>query len=134
MATSRMGNTPQTQYVVSNTNQNPGGGGQAFPQRVTSRVRQEPRSVGTHGWPNWMGRRPILAYGWAISMVIVGVDDWKNNGIMPRPSRLWSVSLFYGLLALASIVDALVPLINAIAIGYTLMLLWNYLNKAGQFA
>lgn len=102
---------------------------------LTRRVTSEPRQVKIpSALPNFLGNRTVLVAAWAISMVVVGVDDWRNNNIMPRPSRLWAVSLFFFLLALASIVDAIVPIVNALAIGYTLMLIWNYFTKAGQFA
>lgn len=67
-------------------------------------------------------------------MIVVGFDDWHNYHILPRPARLWYTSLTYGLLILASMADALVPLANALAIGYAIMLIWQYYNGTGQFA
>jgi hypothetical protein len=67
-------------------------------------------------------------------MIVVGFDDWHNYRLLPRPSRLWYTSLTFGLLMLASLIDAMVPLINALALGYVIMLIWQYYNGAGQFA
>jgi hypothetical protein len=131
---------PQVTYVAtqqqrgifrnrsSSTTTSPTG---AVTQRVTTERNQVP--INSH-LPSFLGNRLIITASWAISMAVVGYDDWKNNNILPRPSRLWATSLFYGLLALASLVEALVPIINAIAIGYTLMLIWNLFNAQGQFA
>jgi hypothetical protein len=63
---------------------------------------------------------------WIIAMFIVGFDEWHNLGILPRPARLWDTSLFYGLLTIAGFVDLMVPLVNALAIGYTVVLLMQY--------
>jgi hypothetical protein len=71
---------------------------------------------------------------WFVSMAMIGFDEWRNNGILPRPARLWATTLFYGLLAVVSLVDALVPIVNALAIGYSIMLIWQYFNGAGQFS
>jgi hypothetical protein len=124
---------PRTEYVYV---QNRGQGQQQGGRRWSfSYVRNEPRRVQTgNGIPRFLGSRSILATAWMASMVTVGFDDWHNNNILPRPSRLWYTSLFFGLLALVSVVDALVPLVNALAIGYTIMLIWNYYNGTGQFA
>lgn len=59
-------------------------------------------------------------------MITVSFDEWHNLGILPRPARLWDTSLFYGLLVLLGFVDAMVPIVNAFAIGYTLVLLYQY--------
>jgi hypothetical protein len=81
----------------------------------------------------FLGNRHTLMYMWLIAMILVGFDEWHNYGILPRPSRLWYTSLTYGLLALASAVDAMVPIANALAIGFTIMLVWQYYNGSGQF-
>jgi hypothetical protein len=70
--------------------------------------------------------RSIVFNMWIIAMITVGFDEWHNLGILPRPARLWDTSLVYGVLVLAGIVDALVPLVNALAIGYTITLLVQY--------
>jgi hypothetical protein len=66
-------------------------------------------------------------------MVLVGFDEWKNNGILPRPVRLWDTSIVYGLLTLMGFIDIMLPIANALAIGYTIVLLWQYYNGSGQF-
>lgn len=86
------------------------------------------------GLPQWLGSQRILGASWMAAMIIIGFDEWHNLGILPRPIRLWDTSTVYGILALVGIVDALVPLVNALAIGYTIMLLWQYYNGSGQFA
>lgn len=86
------------------------------------------------GLPPMLGNRKVLFYSWIASMILVGFDEWHNYRILPRPSRLWSTSLVYGLLTLGSVVDAVVPLANAFGVGYTIMLLWQYYNGSGQFS
>jgi hypothetical protein len=128
---------PRTEYVYLQDNDQGGDGSEGQQKRTygLSYIRNEPRKVGTPKWaPSFLGHRTVLGTTWLISMVVVGVDDWHNNGVLPRPSRLWYTSLAFGLMALASIVEALVPIINLIAIGFTLMLIWQYFNKTGQFA
>lgn len=122
---------PKTEYIYVGDQ----GGGQSAPRRIISWTPPEhgqsnpPRPV-----PQWLGNARIIGYAWVASMVIVGFDEWKNHGILPRPARLWDTSIVYGLLALASVVDPLIPLLNALAVGYTFMLLWQFYNGEGQFA
>jgi hypothetical protein len=126
------GGGPRTEYVYV---QDQGGGGGGERRWGLSYIRNEPRQVSTPSrMPSFLGRRSVLGTTWFISMVVVGFDDWHNNGVLPRPSRLWYTSLAFGLMALASLVEALVPIINLIAIGFTLMLIWQYYNKQGQFS
>jgi hypothetical protein len=138
---SRSGNVPTTQgptYSYTRTVGGTGGasgGGTSAPRRWAARIEAEPRRVPTrNGIPSFLGSRTVLMGSWAVAMAIVTLDEWKNNGIFPRPARLWSTTLFYGLLALASMVEVIVPIVNALAIGYTFTLLWNYFNKQGQFS
>jgi hypothetical protein len=86
------------------------------------------------GLPGWMGNRRIITAAWVSSMIIVGFDDWKNHGVLPRPSRLWYSSVVYGILALLSMAEPLVPICNALAVGYAVTLLWQYYNGTGAFA
>jgi hypothetical protein len=83
--------------------------------------------------PRILGARPIIFYSWLGAIILVAFDDWHNLDIIPRPSRMWYTSLTYGLLCFLAIPDALVPLANALAIGFTIMLLWQYYNSSGQF-
>lgn len=123
---------------TTGTSTPPGGGGGSTGgtgRRWAARISAEPRRVSTpSGVPSFMGNRAGLAGAWVISMVIIGFDEWHNNGILPRPARLWSASLFYGILALVSIYEPIVPLVNLMAFGYVIMLLWQYFNGQGQFA
>jgi hypothetical protein len=66
-----------------------------------------------------------------ISMCIVGYDEWTTYGLLPRPARLWDTTKVFGMLAILSIVDSAVPLVNALAIGYTVMLGYNYYSSKG---
>ena len=71
---------------------------------------------------------------WAVAMALVSWDEWSNNGILPRPARLWSTTMVYGGLALISVVDGLVPIANAFAIGYTIVLMYEGFTGAGNFS
>lgn len=84
--------------------------------------------------PVFAGNREVIVYAWLIAMIVVGFDEWKNYGILPRPIRLWDTSIVYGLLVLVSVVDAMVPIANALAIGYTIVLIWQYFGGSGQFS
>lgn len=122
-------NPPRTEYVYV-TDQ----GGQSRARRFISwqpaphtQVNM-PRPI-----PQWLGNARIIGYSWVAAMILIGFDEWKNHGILPRPVRLWDTSIVFGLLAAASVVDILVPLLNALAIGYVIMLLWQFYNGQGQF-
>lgn len=94
-------------------------------ERFVNRLPSQSRYVNIQG-PRILADRATILYAWAISMAIVGWDEWHNLHILPRPARLWDTSLFYGLLVLFSVADALVPIANAFAVGYTLTLLYQY--------
>jgi len=64
---------------------------------------------------------------------VISYDEWKNYNRLPIPARLWETSLVYGLLAIFSMADFLVPLANAFGLGYAIMLLYQYYNSEGQF-
>lgn len=83
--------------------------------------------------PQWLGNNKIVSYSWLVAMVLVGFDEWKNHGILPRPVRLWDTSIVYGLLALLAFIEPLTPIANALAIGYTVVLLYQFYSKSGQF-
>jgi len=121
---------PRTEYVYVQDKQ---GGEQG---RWSLRWRPgPPRHASTPaGIPAWLGNERLVGYAWIMSMIIVSFDEWHNNNILPRPARLWYTSLVYGMLALVGMVDVTIPLVNALAIGYTITLLWQYYNKTGQFA
>ena len=121
---------PKTEYIYVGDQ----GSQQSAPRRVISwRPPPHPQGKVPRPVPQWLGNARIIGYAWVGSMVLVGFDEWKNHGILPRPVRLWDTSIVYGLLALASVVEPLIPLLNALAIGYTIMLLWQFFNGQGQF-
>lgn len=138
------GSVPATQYVVVNkpsggrTGQQQqssggsqgGGGGKTAPVSGVADTKQVRLPAGV---PAFIGNRSTIFHAWGVSMIIVGFDEWHNYHILPRPSRFWYTSLTYGLLMLAGAVDAILPLATALAIGYTIMLLWQYYNGSGQF-
>lgn len=80
------------------------------------------------GVPRFLGNRNILFMAWIIAMVLIGADEWKSHHIFPRPLRLWSATVVYGILFLLSAIDGLVPLVNALAIGFDFALGWEYYN------
>lgn len=83
------------------------------------------------GAPRFLGNRNTLVYSWLTSMAIISWDEWHHNHILPRPSRLWYATWFYLMLILLSMVDIMVPIANALAIGYTIMLGWQYFQGTG---
>lgn len=121
-------NAPRTEYVyVQDKGTN---------NRNARTVQYAPKSKQTsvpRGVPAFLGNREVIFVAWMVAMILVGFDEWKNNNILPRPQRLWYTSLTYGLLALVSGIDFVVPIANAFAIGFTLVLLYQYYQKTGQF-
>jgi hypothetical protein len=103
-----------------------------FPRRVWNSVPQQaPTATMSHRLPEFlrsgpMNNRAVVFNMWIIAMIIVSFDEWHNLGILPRPARLWDTSLVYGLLVLLGFVDPLVPISNALAMGFTFQLLWQY--------
>lgn len=75
-----------------------------------------------------LNNRSVVFNAWIVAMVVIGFDEWHNLGILPRPARLWDASLVYGVLVLLGFADIMVPIANALAIGYTIMLIWQYYN------
>jgi hypothetical protein len=111
------------------------------PGRIRSAWNSSLMSVGSSSQPvnlpkplpKMLGQRPIIFYSWMVAIILVGYDEWHTLGIIPRPSRFWETSLLYALLIMLSIPDAMVPLANALALGYTLYLVWQYFGGSGQF-
>jgi hypothetical protein len=100
---------------------------QNFYQRAFNAVPAQARQVNVpNGLPRILGNRSVIFNSWMIAMAIVSFDEWHNLKILPRPLRLWDTSLFFGMLAMFSVADVVVPVANAFAIGYTIMLLWQY--------
>lgn len=137
---------PRTEYIrldrvnYSSTDApppRPSGGGR-WQGRVagTSRVLGSgaTRAQVPQGVPAFLGNQRTVVYTWLAAMATITVDEWHRHGMLPRPSRLWWTSLFYGLLAIMGMAEGLIPLVNAFAIGYLIRLLWQYYNAEGQFA
>jgi hypothetical protein len=97
------------------------------------RSSYQPATSVPSGIPAFLGNREVIFGSWAVAMALVSWDEWKNNGILPRPYRLWDTTLLYGGLCLLSIVDALVPIANALAIGYTIALMYEFFTGGGDF-
>jgi hypothetical protein len=122
---------PKTEYVyVGDQGKQQSGPGRVFSWRPPPQVKVKT----PHGVPSAFGNAQIIGYAWITSMILVGFDEWKNNGILPRPVRLWDTSIVYGLLALLALIPPIVPIANALAIGYTIVLLWQFYNGQGQFS
>jgi hypothetical protein len=134
--------TPQTEYVYvqdKGTGQKqqqpqqtgPTGKQTAARQQVTRQVRNQANIP--RGMPRFLGNRQVLVGSWFIAIALVSWDEWDRNGILPRPLRLWDVTMVYAGLAVVSVIDVLVPIANALAIGYTVVLLYQFFNGTGQF-
>lgn len=83
--------------------------------------------------PGILSERRILVASWAIAMVLVTLNERQLGFPLPRPARLWSATGVYGILALASTVDAIVPITNALGVGYLVVLGMDYFSGTGQF-
>lgn len=86
------------------------------------------------GGPRFLGNQRTIVAAWFVSMALVCADEFKSHHIFPRPARLWYTSLVFGVLALMAFADSLIPLANILAIGYAIVLTWQFFNKSGQFS
>jgi hypothetical protein len=107
------------------------GGGRPIINRTYINV---PPNKTTSAKPAFLGSQRTILFAWAIAIAFVCADEWKTYHVLPRPSRLWWTTLVYGILAIMSQVETLIPLVNALALGYSIVLVWQYFNKQGQFA
>ena len=101
------------------------------PSRIVNaynRIPNQQRRVRLQGLhvPPILSNRSVVFNMWLIAMILVGFDEWHNLNILPRPARLWNTSLVYGLLMMLGFVDVMVPIANAFAIGFTVVLLYQY--------
>lgn len=145
VATISGGNPPKVQYVlvrpVSSSNgpsQGPvNGGGGRWAGRVgrTSAVlgNGAARTQVPKGMPQIFGNARMVTYVWVTAMGVIFVDEWHRHHILARPARLWWTSLFFGLLSIATMGTAFIPIANAMAFGYLMVLLYQYYNGEGQF-
>lgn len=81
-----------------------------------------------NGVPRFLGNRNVIFMAWIVAMIVIGADEWKSHHIFPRPLRFWSATVVYGILFILSQIDGLVPLTNALAIGFDISLLWEFYN------
>jgi len=86
------------------------------------------------GLPKILGDSQLIILAWIGALAVISWDEWHKHHVLPRPSRLWFTTLVYGILSLMGMVPGLAPLANIMAIGYTIVLVWQYFNKNGQFA
>lgn len=83
--------------------------------------------------PAWLADRRLVIASWAVAMVLVTLDEHRSGYLLPRPARLWSATLLYGLLAAAGSVEVIVPIVNVLAIGYTIAVGMQYFEHTGMF-
>lgn len=141
---SRMGNAPGQTSTVKPVIVRPVDTGQPSPgfrDRISggvSRINtmQSAADRANVSLPDWLPRgtgflahRTTILWMWVTSMAIISADEWKSNHIFPRPGRLWAATRFFALLAALSMIDMMVPLANALAVGYTIMLLWDFFGS-----
>jgi|SRR5579859_794758 len=117
------------QYYVIN---DPTANQPRLPQRIYNRIPQQPvrASIPTN-LPSFLRANPvnnraIVFNAWIVAMIVIGFDEWHNLHVLPRPTRLWDASLVYAVLIMLGFIDPLVPIANALAVGYTFMLIWQY--------
>jgi hypothetical protein len=127
---SQGGRTPRTEYVYVRDEQT---GRRGYRQVSYGQNGQAQRSRVPSGVPSFLGGRMIIFGSWGAAMALVTWDEWAHNNILPRPLRLWETTMVYAGLALLSVVDAMVPLANALALGYTLVLVYQFFTGGGNF-
>lgn len=123
------GRRPRTEYVLLQR-KDPSQRGPML------RWAPQPRKA-EHGptWvPGWLLNDRVLLYAWLGAMAVIAVDEWHNNGILPRPAKLWYTSLTYFLLMGLGMVDPMIPIANLLGIGFFMVLIYQYNTGAGQFA
>lgn len=98
-------------------------------QRIPAQQQVVPSGL-SDSLPYWLrgslNNRAIVFNMWLVAMIIIGFDEWHNLGILPRPARMWDTSLLYGLLIIGGFVDLAVPIMNMLAIGFTIALAVKY--------
>lgn len=85
------------------------------------------------GVPQFLGNQTMIIMAWMVALAIIFYAEWKDHHILARPKRLWYTTLVYGILCVVGMVEALVPIASALAIGYTIVLGWQFFNAQGQF-
>lgn len=121
----------QSRTAGSGSGGQSGSGSRTNPQQKQAQQKQVKLPAGV---PRIFANENVIFGAWIAAMIIIGFDEWHNYRILPRPSRYWYTSLTYGILTLLGMFSALLPLANALAVGFTIMLLWQYYNGSGQFS
>lgn len=133
---------PRTEYVLrlspddySSTDAPPGGGArtQAGERLRGFTVAHQARVNNSTPITGFLTSPHLISGAWMAAMAVVSVDEWKQHHILPRPSRLWWTTMTYALLGVLAMSDLMAPLAGALAVGYTIMLIWQYYNGSGQF-
>jgi hypothetical protein len=89
--------------------------------------------------PHFLGNSRVIKAAWLGSLVVVSWECLNTYGVLPPPGRLFWISGTFMLLGIAGEIDALLPVVNALAIGFFLVLLWQYYtgehaSKTGEVA
>lgn len=111
---------------------------QPYPQRQRPQFNL-PSFKGFTGNPTGFMKSFLQSSGavpiaWGISMLLVAVDEWRANGILARPARLWWTSVAFFVLAIAAHFEGLRMIANLLAWGFTLQLAYQYFTGKGQFS
>jgi|SRR5215469_464965 len=132
--------TYNTRYVNGGGPPPPSQGGPSFDYsggrtyNFFQRLPQGAMSVGVPtGVPRFLGARPIIFYMWMVAIGMVVLDEWHTHHILPRPARLWWTTVAFLLMAALATIDAMVPLVNAFAIGMVIVLGYQYYSGTGAF-
>ena len=78
--------------------------------------------------PHFLGSSKVIKGAWLGSLVVVSIEAIQNYGVLPPPGRLFWISGTFMLLGVVGQIDALLPIVNALAIGFFLVLLWQYFS------
>lgn len=84
--------------------------------------------------PRWLADRRIVLVAWVGGLILITIDERQSGYLLPRPLRLWYASGVFLILAALGTSDVMVPLSNALAIGFTITLAFQYYNNEGQFS
>jgi hypothetical protein len=98
---------------------------------VALQLTGENPQVNPGGFPRFLANRRLIVVIWLAAMAAVCVDEWRTYHLLPRPARLWTTTLGYAILGLASAVDVIVPIANLIALGLLLVLLYQLFQSWG---
>jgi len=88
------------------------------------------RSMGNipKGMPRFLSSRTMLLGCWFASIILVSSNEWNNGFRPPRPARLWYTSFVYFVLFIVGQSDSMLPICNALGIGYTIALAYENIS------